>query len=109
MQRVTRNLAFLELIGRPVSRQQSIELLKTATDEQINAISELSLNVLQKRIDLSRYYKSRLLKHADVIRSLADKEKSVNKRKVIAVRNLNVVSILLTLCLGQLRWLKNSY
>ena len=109
MERIKRNIPFIELIAKPVSRQQAIALLKTSSEDQINAISELALNILQGRLDLTKHYKSLLVKEAGIIRKLSNKENGPKTRKAAAIRNLTTVSTLLAVCLNQLKWLKNSY
>jgi len=107
MEKISRNLCFLELLAKPGSKQQAAALLKWASDDQINTISECSLNVLHGGINLTKHYKVMLRKDASVIRQLADKESGSRKRRSVAIKNLETVSRLAGVCVNQLRWLRS--
>lgn len=103
MEYILRNIHFLELLAYPTSNEQASALLATSTAEQLNIISEFALNLLQDRINLSRYYRSKLRKDAEVIRLLADKEVGSKKRRNTAENNLNIISLLLKVGLKHIR------
>jgi len=104
MERITRHIPYIELLAKPTSKRQAIALIKTASEEQINIISELALNLLHGRVDLTRHYKTLLKKDAPIIRRLADKTNTLTTRRSLALKNLKTVSKLLEI---SAQWLKN--
>ena len=103
MEHIWRHMDFLELIANPASKQQAKALISTSTDEQLNVVSELALNLLQERIKLSKYYKTLLRKDAPFIRQLANRGVGSEKRRSEALNHIETTSILLRLCLKQIK------
>ena len=60
-------------------------LFKTLTRQQINVLTEIFLNILQKTVDLSEEEKKKLLKHKKFIRKIANKRKTLKKRKDLLI------------------------
>ena len=94
-----KHIHFLELLAKPVSKEQAKALISTSTQEQLNILSELALNVLQETIPLSKYYKSLLISDANVIRKLGDRRVQTKKRRGLAELHIKTISTLLTACL----------
>ena len=80
--RVVKNRKFLDAL-QLVEQKHRKELIKGATSEQINTISEVALNILQGNIPLKEHHKKKLNKHKKSLRGLASKGVSVKKRKKI--------------------------
>ena len=80
--RVAKNKNFLNALQQ-VEQQHRKKLIKGATTEQINTISEVALNILQGNIPLKEHHKKKLNKHKKSLRALASKGASVKKRKKI--------------------------
>lgn len=99
MDHILKHLNFLELLAKPVSEDQAKALISTSTDKQLNIISEMSLNVLQGNIVLSKHYKKLLLKDADFIRELGDRGIGSKKRRSLAISHIKTISVLLAACL----------
>lgn len=102
MDRIWKHMDFLGLIANPASKRQVRALLSTSTEEQLNVISELALNVLQYRIKLSKYYKTLLAKDADFIRTLANRSVGSQKRRNLVLNNIKTTSVLLKVCLKRI-------
>ena len=103
MDHIWRNMDFLGLVANPASKQQVKALISTSTDEQLNIISELALNLLQERVKLSKYYKSKLIQEASFIRELANKQIGSKKRRSITLDHINTTSLILRACLKHIR------
>ena len=103
MEHIMKHIHFLELLARPFSEEQAKALISTSTEEQLNILSELALNVLQETIPLSRYYKNLLISDANVIRKLGDRRVQAKKRRSLAEHHLKTISTLLTVCLKNIR------
>ena len=80
--RVVKNRKFLDALQQ-VEEKHRKKLIKGATNEQINTISEVALNILQGNIPLKEHHKKKLNKHKKSLRALASKGISVKKRKKI--------------------------
>lgn len=102
MERVSKHIHYLELLAKPASQEQASALVATASEDQLNCVSELALNLLSGRIDLTRHYKSLLAKEADVIRRLGDRELGPRKRKSVAQDNVETVVKILAICLKRI-------
>ena len=103
MEQIWKHMDFLELIANPASRQQVKALISTSTEEQLNTISELALNLLQGRVKLSKYYKYNLAKDADFIRELANRRVGSHKRRSLALSHFKTITLLLRACLKPIR------
>ena len=103
MDHIWKHMDFLELIANPASNRQVKALISTSTEEQLNIISELALNLLQYRIKLSKYYKNLLVKDADFIRMLANRGVGSQKRRNLVLNNIKATSVLLKVCLKHIR------
>ena len=80
--RVAKNKHFLDALQQ-VEEKHRKKLIKGATTEQINTISEVALNILQGNVPLKSHHKKKLNKHKKSLRALASKGVSVQKRKKI--------------------------
>ena len=80
--RVAKNKNFLDALQQ-VEEKHRKKLIKGATTEQINTISEVALNILQGNVPLKEHHKKKLNKHKKSLRALASKGVSVQKRKKI--------------------------
>ena len=80
--RVAKNKHFLDALQQ-VEEKHRKKLIKGATTEQINTISEVALNILQGNIPLKEHHKKKLNQHKKSLRGLASKGVSVKKRKKI--------------------------
>ena len=80
--RVAKNKHFLDALQQ-VEEKHRKKLIKGATTEQINTISEVALNILQGNIPLQKHHKKKLNQHKKSLRALASKGVSVKTRKKI--------------------------
>ena len=103
MERIWKHMDFLGLLATPVSIHQARALISTSTDEQLNIISELALNLLQRRFKFSEYYRKELKKDADFIRHLADRRIPTEKKRSLTLNRLKTTSLLLKVCLKRIR------
>ena len=62
--------------------EQRLLLLRRANPKLIKCICECALNILLGNVPLKIHEKTRLRKHVDVLRKLADRKRG-NKRKII--------------------------
>ena len=103
MERIWKHMDFLGLLATSPSIQQARALVSTSTNEQVNVISELALNLLQGRIRFSDYYRRELKKDATFIRQLADRRIQTEKRRSLVLDHLQTTSLLLKVCLKRVR------
>lgn len=70
-------------------------ILQGADDKLIKAICECALNVVKGNIPLTPYHKRKLIAHKNIIRTLADKKKSLQSKKKILVQKGGFLPLLL--------------
>ena len=73
--------------------QQSI--LKGASDNFIDFLGEIALNVLKGVLPLSSYYKKKLNDHAPFIRDIASAGVKRDKRRKLCVKYTSILTLLL--------------
>lgn len=78
-----RQKPFLESILREANGQTRQALLDYANKDQINALSELALNVVRKRIPVSPQIVRQLFPYKDMLRTLGRRKVSVKRRKAL--------------------------
>jgi len=78
--RIIQNSAFLKALyyAQPIQRKLMIAFITT---EQIKALSEIALKILQGRLILSNAHKEKLKDYSRVIRSLASQRISIGRKK----------------------------
>ena len=74
--RVSKQEHFLRLL-RSAEKNQQKALLKSATDEQVKALSEIILNLLAGFLPISTKTKRSLSKYKDKLRGVVDRSVSV--------------------------------
>jgi len=81
MKRLRRQRPFLQSILNEANRFKRQELLEHANADQINALSEMTLNLLKKRIPIQASTLRKLQRHKGVLREVAKRRNSVKKRR----------------------------
>ena len=74
MKRLLRHRAFLLSILREGNRNKRQDLIQHANGEQINAVSELVLNMLKNRVPVSPLLMAKLRRHKKVLKELSRRE-----------------------------------
>ena len=81
MKRIRRQRPFLEKVLREGSRQARQALLQHANSDQINAISELTLNLLKRHIPITPTTLAKLQRHKEALRTIARRKHSIKRRR----------------------------
>ena len=81
MKRIKRQRPFLENVLREGNRLKRQALLQHANADQINAISELTLNLLKRHLPVTPATVARLQRHKETLRRLARRKLSVKRRR----------------------------
>ena len=71
----------LLFVSEDTTRDQREALLDTVTKHQLNALSEVSLNILKASVELSPRQKLCLKKHASKLRTLSAKKSTLSQRR----------------------------
>ena len=82
MKRLLRHRAFLLSILREGNRNKRHDLIQHANGEQINAVSELVLNMLKNGVPLSPPLMAKLRRHKKVLKELTRRKNSIKKRRL---------------------------
>jgi hypothetical protein len=82
------------LVKKAEQKSDIRAILKKCDDSFIHFIGEVALNVLQGSVPISSYYKRKLKKSADFIRSLASKSVKSDTRRRIILKQIATVLIL---------------
>ena len=81
MQRLRRQLPFLRSVLQEGNRFKRQDLLQYANADQINAVSELVLNLLKNKIPVTPPIMAKLRPYKKVLRDLGRRQHSVKKRR----------------------------
>ena len=81
MKRIRRQRPFLEKVLREGSRHTRQALLQHANSDQINAISELTLNLLKRHIPITPATVTKLQRHKEALRTIAKRKHSIKRRR----------------------------
>ena len=80
-----RNVDFLKSILQEKNRKRRMEKLLHASKDQINAVSEFTLNMLKKKIPLSPPTVAKLKKYRVILSELGRWSNSLKKRRQLLV------------------------
>ena len=81
MQRLRRQRPFLESILKESNRFKRQALLQHANKDQINAVSEMVLNLLKNRIPVKPQTLQTLQRHKKVLREVGKRKNSLERRR----------------------------
>ena len=81
MKRLRRQLPFLRSVLKEANRFKRQELLKHANADQVNAVSELVLNLLKQNILVTSATMNQLRPYKNVLRNLGRRKHSLKKRR----------------------------
>ena len=84
MKRLRRQLPFLQSVLKEANRFKRQELLQHANADQVNAVSELVLNLLKQNIPITPITMNQLRPHKNVLRNLARRKHSLKKTTAVA-------------------------
>ncbi|CAH3114959.1 unnamed protein product [Pocillopora meandrina] len=83
--RFKRNVDFLKSILQEKNRKRRMEKLLHASKDQINVVSEFTLNMSKKKIPLSPPTVAKLKKYRVMLRELGKRRNSLRKRRQLLV------------------------
>ena len=86
MNRLRRQRPFLESVLKEANRYKREELLQHANADQINAVSEMVLNLLKKRIPVMPGTLRKLQRYKKVLREVGKRRNSLKKRRTQLVQ-----------------------
>ena len=81
MKRLRRQRHFLKSVLKEFNGNKRQRMLKYADKDQINAISEMVLNLLKKRIAISALTYGKLKRHKKVLREVGKRRNSLKRRR----------------------------
>ena len=81
MSLLRQNRRFLDSILREANAKRRQVMLDHANKKQINALSEMILNLLKKRIPIEPGTYRKLKRHKNVLRTLANRQTSLKRRR----------------------------
>ena len=81
MERLQRQAPFLRAVLREADANKRKQYLQLANGDQVNAVSELVLNVLKGNAPRSRYTVERLRPHAQALRAMSRRGRSIKQRR----------------------------
>jgi len=92
--RIERNRGFLQLLQK-VKAVGRKKLIRKATRDNIDALSEVALNTLLGNVPLTSHHKQKLKRHRIGIRCLAKKGTSLKQRKEFLVQKEGFLPLLI--------------
>lgn len=86
MNRVKPHVPFIQNILKEGNRFKRMDKIRHAGKDQLNALSEITLNLLKKNIPVSKKTIARLKPHKNLLRSIAKKGASLKQRKKLLMK-----------------------
>ena len=86
MNRLRRQAPFLDSVLKQANRHKRQELIQHANADQINAVSEMVLNLLKKRIPVKPGTLRTLQRHKKVLREVGKRRNSLKRRRTYLVQ-----------------------
>lgn len=86
MNKITRHVPFIQSILEEGNRFKRMDKIRHANKDQINALSEITLNLFKKNIPVSTKTIGRLKPHKNLLRSIAKKGASLKQRKQLLMK-----------------------
>jgi len=81
MKRLRRQRHFLTHVLKEANRNKRQRMLQFADKDQINAISEMVLNLLKKRVPINAMTYGKLKRHKKVLREVGRRKNSLKRRR----------------------------
>ena len=81
MNRLRRQRPFLQSVLKEANRKKRQQMLTYANADQINAISEMVLNSLKKRVPIKPHTLAKLKRHKTVLREVGRRRNSLKRRR----------------------------
>ena len=94
-QLIRKHFDYIRLLITTASRTQRKALLKTITNDQLKAVVEIVVNLLNKVIPISPRDKSKLKSNRRFIRQIADRAITLKKKKDLILRQGGIIVLLL--------------
>ena len=91
MKRIKRQRPFLQSILQEADRHRRQALLQHANSDQINALSELTLNLLKRHIPVTPAIIAKLQRHKTALRNIARRRHSVKRRREELIQHKGAV------------------
>ena len=86
MTRIKQHVPFIRDILKESNRFKRQEKIRHANKDQINALSEITLNLLKKNIPVSQKTIGKLKPHKNFLRAMSKKNSSVKQRKNMLIK-----------------------
>ena len=77
------NAKFLKTLSKTKSDKKLRQLLRKANTEELLALSEICLNIISSRVDLTPRQKKNLMPYADIVRRVSRIKTERGARKII--------------------------
>ena len=81
MKRLRRQRPFLESVLKEANRHKRQQMIEHANADQINAVSEMVLNLLKKRIPVDAVTYGKLKRHKNALREVGKRRNSDKRRR----------------------------
>lgn len=86
MNRVKPHVPFIQSILKEANRFKRQDKIRHANKDQINALSEITLNLLKKNIPVTKKTVGKLKPHRNLLRNISKKNASLKQRKQMLMK-----------------------
>jgi hypothetical protein len=93
--RIKRNLNFLKSLLHSKKKKLRKSIVKVASNDNIDALSEAALNTLRGNVPLTSEERRKLKPHSEKLRALAHKKTSIKKKKSLLIQEGGFLPLLL--------------
>ena len=81
------NFPFIQLLLETKSKAQREALFQTITREQVKSVIEITYNIINLNVPLSKNERRKLVRHIDLFKAITNKKKSLKSRTVLIRSN----------------------
>ena len=92
---VKKHWCYFQLLMSTTSKLQRRQLVDTITNDQLRALIQIVVNLLQNIIPLTPSKKTHLKKHRKVIRQIGESSISLKKKKELLCKQSSAIALLL--------------
>ena len=81
MDRIRRQKTFLKAITSAANRNGRKDLIKQVKKDQVNAVSEIAMNLVKKNVPVTHVLMARLTPYKQILRQIGNRAVSLKKRR----------------------------
>ena len=91
---VKRNLNYIRLLSECKSKPQQKALVETITRDQLKAVIEITYNILQLNVPVSKSDKRKLARKVSVLKQISNRKNSLKQTRILLTKNISTTLLI---------------